>query len=268
MSSDPAGAADAYARMAASGGAQGSSIANIGLADLAIYQGRSGDAVGLLRAGLAADEKRKDTAYRATKHLILAEAYEAEGNTRLALQEVRAALQLGSRDEAVLVPAVRLFVRVGKVAEAEAIVSQLNQSLEAHSRAYGSMIAGEIAAQRKRTVDAVGEFRSSVKLTDLWLARFGLGVTYVQAGYHAEALSELELCMKRRGEASAVFLDDVPSVRYLATLPYWLGRAQEGVGLVPAAAESYKSYVQNRAAAARDPLLTDARRRLKTLQGN
>ena len=33
----------------------------------------------------------------------------------------------------------------------------------------------------------------------------------------------------------AIFLDEVPTFRYLATLPYWLARGQEGVGQAQAA---------------------------------
>jgi hypothetical protein len=103
-----------------------------------------------------------------------------------------------------------------------------------------------------------------MKLTDLWLARFALGVAYVRAGHYAEGLSELEACAKRQGEASSIFLDDVPTFRYLATLPYWRARAQEGVGTLPAAAANYKQYLEIRKAAERDPLVADALRRLKT----
>lgn len=72
--------------------------------------------------------------------------------------------------------------------------------------------------------------------------------------------------MKRRGEVTAIFLDDVPSFRYLATLPYWLGRAQVGVGLAKNAADNFKQFLALRPDAARDPLAADATRRLQALQ--
>ena len=88
-----------------------------------------------------------------------------------------------------------------------------------------------------------------------------MGITYVQAGYYAEALTELEECGKRRGEATALFLDDIPTVRYLATLPYWLGRAREGLGQVAAAQSEYKKFIELRRQSPSDPLLLDARKR-------
>jgi Flp pilus assembly protein TadD len=57
-----------------------------------------------------------------------------------------------------------------------------------------------------RYSEAITEFSTAVKTADLWLARFDLGVAYVEAGRYAEAISELEVCVKRRGEATALSL--------------------------------------------------------------
>ena len=73
--------------------------------------------------------------------------------------------------------------------------------------------------------------------------------------------SELELCQKRRGEATALLLDDLPTVRYLAALPYWLARAQEGLGMKQPAGENYKAFLALRPDAS-DALSIDARRRI------
>ena len=53
--------------------------------------------------------------------------------------------------------------------------------------------------------------------------------------------------------------------RYLATLPYWLGRAQAGVGLTRNAADNFKQFLARRSDAPRDPLAADASRRLASL---
>jgi tetratricopeptide (TPR) repeat protein len=258
--SDEAAARDAYARMAKTG-AQGSSLANIGLADLAIYGGRLGDAEAILRAGIDEDQKTKNGAAMATKLLALAESYEAQGKNRLAIATARRALA-GAREEAVLVPAARTLLRAGDDAQARAIAAQLGQQLQPHSRAFGKLIEGEIAARQHRTVDAVEALRAALALTDLWLARFSLGVVYVQAEHYVEGLAELEACQNRQGEATAIFLDDVASFRYLAPLPYWLARAQEGVGQQAAAVENYKKFLALKSPATPDPLVADARRRV------
>ena len=69
--------------------------------------------------------------------------------------------------------------------------------------------------------------------------------------------------MKRRGEATAVFLDDIPSFHYYPPLLYYIGRAQQGLGSA-AAADSYRSFLQIKQKSDPDPLVEDARRRLST----
>jgi hypothetical protein len=77
---------------------------------------------------------------------------------------------------------------------------------------------------------------------------------------YPEAQRELGECLRRRGEAAAVFLDEVPSFRLLPPVHYHLGRALEGLGS-PQAAEQFRTYVAIRAGGS-DPLVGDARRRL------
>jgi hypothetical protein len=96
------------------------------------------------------------------------------------------------------------------------------------------------------------------------LARFDLGMAYVQAGAYAEAVSELELADKRRGEAMAMFLDDWPTVHQAVALKYWLGRAHEGIGAIQVARQNYQSFLSIRLAAT-DPLARDAQKRLAAL---
>ena len=55
--------------------------------------------------------------------------------------------------------------------------------------------------------------------------RYNLGEAYLAAGYPAEAKSEFEATVKRRGEASALFLDDTPTYRYYAPVPQKLAAA-------------------------------------------
>jgi hypothetical protein len=74
-----------------------------------------------------------------------------------------------------------------------------------------------------------------------------------------EANSEFETCLKRRGEASAVFLDDVPTFRYLPPVYYYLGRTQEGLNSASADA-TYRQFLSIRKAD--DALTLDAKRRV------
>ena len=86
----------------------------------------------------------------------------------------------------------------------------------------------------------------------------------MEAGHFAEALAELELCLKRRGETTDVFFYDIPTMRYLPPLYYWLGRAQEALGASTQARQSYEQFLALRSTAnPPDPLAQDARRRLQ-----
>ncbi len=257
---NPNEARDMYTRMSAAG-APGASIAAMGIADIALFGGRSAEALEALGPGIDRDRERRNAAGLAAKEVAQAEAHLAAGNTARAMEAIRRALGT-SRDDAIAVPAARMFVQARRSADAGRIAEEFAGQLQPQRRAYAKLIEGEIALAAGRAVDAIEAFSAGIKLADLWLLRFALGVAYVQANQFPEALSELEACQKRRGEATAIFLDDVPTYRYLAPLPYWLGRAHEGVGARPAAERDYTAYVNSRTATARDPLLIDARRRL------
>jgi len=171
------------------------------------------------------------------------------------------ALKLG-KSESIIVPAARLFLRAGKKDQAEELAADLDNQLQTQSRAYARIIDGNVALLNRRRATAIDAFRDAIKLADFWMGRFDMGVTYVQVGLWVEALSELDACEKRRGEATAIFLDDSPTLRYQATLPYWLARAQEGLAQEAAARNNYRAFLSIRGAdAPDDPLVADARRR-------
>jgi tetratricopeptide (TPR) repeat protein len=156
-------------------------------------------------------------------------------------------------------------LRNGREAESRAVAAALGKEFSPRSRAYGRLLEGELSLTRARFAEAVQAFSSGRDLANVWLTRFDLGRAYVEAGRYAEAISELELCARRRGEAAALFLDDVPTLRYLAPLPYWLGRAQQGLGLTPAARENYTTFIAVAPDDTTDALSVDARRRLASL---
>jgi hypothetical protein len=52
-------------------------------------------------------------------------------------------------------------------------------------------------------------------------------------------------------------------VRYLATLPYWIGRAQEGLNITASAKAHYDEFLTLKKGTAADPLVADARRRAR-----
>ena len=129
--------------------------------------------------------------------------------------------------------------------EAKTLTAELNNPLQKQNRAYAKIIHARIAALSKQPAAALDTLHEATKLADLWLARYQLGLTYAQAGAWSEALSEFAMCERRRGEATALFLDDVPTIRYLAALPYgWAAPRRASVSTAwraPAFTDSFQS---------------------------
>jgi tetratricopeptide (TPR) repeat protein len=257
-SSNAAAVRDAYDRMAKTS-RPGRSLSLAGLADAAMYEGKPGDAESVLKTGIEEDRRAHDTDGLRTKQIALAEAGEALGR-RPPFPALLDLANAAHGEENIVVPVALMLIRAGRDADAKALAAQLGQQLQPQPRAYAKVIEGEIARRQKRTLDAVEAFQAAQKLSDVWLARLGLGITYLEAEHNTEGLAELELCLKRRGEVTAMFLDDVPSYRYLVPLYYWLGRAQESVGQTQSAAANYKRYVALRAEM-KDEAAAGARRR-------
>ena len=261
----PEEARTAYATMAKVGGDQGASLGDMGLADLAMYQGEYEKAVPILTAGIARDERIKNPAAQAAKLVALGEAHLALGNQAEALAAAKRGMEL-THDPSVLVPSARVLIAAGRSREANDVAAELRQLPQATARAYEKILQAEIALSQKRNADAQLEIDGALKLADLWMVRLVSGIAGVQSGkdvQYVAARDDLKKCLERRGEATSVFLDDVPSIRYLAPVHYWLGRALEGLNR-DQAAESYRTFLTLRSAGSRDPLAADARRRLGT----
>ncbi|MEO8055678.1 MAG: protein kinase [Acidobacteriota bacterium] len=252
-------AAATYRKLEATG-ARGASYASMGLADLALVEGRPADAVPFLLAGSAADLEGKSAEAAGAKLAALADAQLALGKGADALASVERALA-SSRNLSVAFPAARVYLAAGREPKALALADELAARLEPDAQAYARLIRGEAKLHRGKAREAVADFEEARKIADTWLGRYDLGRAYVELGAFTEADTELEVCVKRRGEATAVFLDDVPSWRYFPPALHALGRAQEGIKS-PAAADTFKAFLAIRGNAGGDPLVADARRRL------
>jgi tetratricopeptide (TPR) repeat protein len=259
---DVKGGIDAYAKLEASG-AQGASVASLGRADLEMYLGRHRAAVALLRSGIAADRKADNLAAVAHKDVALAEAYLALGDTARAAAAADEALKLSHRESTMFPAAVVLLLSGRNEAAADATARDLDNMLQRQTTAYARLIRGQIAAKRGQFAEAVEAFRDAQKRHDSWFGRYLLGKLYVETNHFAEAIAELELSVKRRGETTDVFFYDMPTLRYLPTAYYWLARAQEGLGGKAEAQKNYELFLSLRQEAdPADPLAVDARRRV------
>jgi tetratricopeptide (TPR) repeat protein len=264
---DVAGGQQVYEQMAHMGDA-GASLAAMAGADIAMYEGRYRDALGALRAGVAIDDKAGDTGSAALKYIALAESNLALGFQPQAADAAQKATTL-TRQGGPLFRAAMVLLEVGREDAARSIQASLDGMLQTQSRSYAKLIEGAVALRHKEIGAAIDAFTDAQKRYNSWFSRYMLGTAYIAAGpdHLAEALQEFDLCIKRRGETTDVFIADTPTLRYLPPAYYWLARAQEGTGQGAAAKANYERFLELRGAASPpDPLAADARLRASALR--
>jgi eukaryotic-like serine/threonine-protein kinase len=251
---DVAGATTTYNKLV-SISATGQSMASMGLADVALYQGSTAEAAPILKRGINSDSiraVRSDAGNRKLATLAMAT------RDTTAAEKV---IATGTHDQHSLYTAARAFLENGQEHRALAVATQLDAQLEPELQHYGKLIEGEALLKRGNARDAVAKFEEAKRLADSWLLRFDRGRAYLDLGAFTEAESDFEACVKRRGEATALFLDDVPTFHYFPPVYYFLGRAQEGLHSGNAN-DSYKQFLTMRTKGDGDPLVADARRRI------
>jgi Flp pilus assembly protein TadD len=240
----------------------GASIAATGLADLALYEGRLSDAASILEKAITGDLAAKDVESASDRTAALASIQITLGKTQEAVSSAAKA-SANSKDPGVLYRAAQVYLAAGQEAKALQLVAPLSQRLESEPQIYAKLIAGEAQLKKGNARDALNSFQEAQKLADTWLGHFEMGRAYLDAGAFTEASSEFDVCLKRRGEATSIFLDDVPSYHLLPAVYYYQGRAREGLNS-PGAAESYKTFLSIKEKGAGDPLVADAQRRISS----
>jgi eukaryotic-like serine/threonine-protein kinase len=241
--------------------ARGAAMAATGLADVALYQGRLTDAEGILakavKAELAAndsDDAANDGATLALTELALKKTAQARNTAAEAASK--------SKYEGVLYRVAQVYVALGDQQRALATVAPLAQRIETEPQIYPKLTAGEAQLKSGKAHEALSTFQDAQKLRDTWLGHFDMGLAYLKLGAFTEASSEFDTCLKRKGEATAVFLDDNPSYHLLPDVYYYQGLAREGMHS-PGAAESYKTFLAiKEKGQGDDALVADARRRV------
>ncbi len=252
----PAAAADAYHNLEKTI----PSDAATGLADLAVYQGRYSDAVKLLEKGVETDlgGRKPDKDAAATKYWMLAHVQLLRKQNAASLAAAKLALDNNKEFQTRLV-AGQVYAALGEEAKARDLASGLANELQIEPQAYAKLIEGEIALKNGDGRGAVKIFTDANNLMDTWMGRFDLGLAYLQIEQFPDADSEFDRCLKRRGEATSLFLD-LSTYGYFPPVYYYQGRAREGMKTA-GFADSYKKYLAIRGEAGEDPLLPDVKRR-------
>ena len=195
--------------------AAGASFASAGLADAALYQGRTDEAIAILREGIAADRSAKNGTAQALKHAAMGEAMLARGDRDLAAREADAALAI-SQSNAVALRAGLTLAKSGRSAAAQKVVAMLDRKLEADPRAYALLIQAEINLAQKQPRAAIDQIREAQQHADTWIGRVAAARAQLDLGAAADAQSEVETAARRSGEATAITLDEWPTFHFFA----------------------------------------------------
>jgi tetratricopeptide (TPR) repeat protein len=238
----------------------GASMAAAGLADLAVYEGRFGDAVRTYEQGAAADLAGKMPENAAAKFAALAHTQLLRGQNHAALAAAQKALA-NSQSAQLRFLAAQTFLEAGEVAKAQKLAAGLGSELTAEPQSYGKIIEGMSALKRADARQAIKALTEANNLLDTWIGRFELGRAYLQAGAFAEADAEFDRCINRRGEALELFMDNVPTYGYYPLVYYYQGRVREGLKS-EGFAEFYRTYLSIRGQAGEDSLIPQIRKRL------
>ncbi len=239
--------------------AGGASSASGGLADLALYRSDPEQAISELQKGIDGDVVAKGTDAAAKKYVIMAEAQLMAGKKADALKSVKQGLAMSKAN--VMFAAARVYLMAGELSQAGALGAELSKQLEFTPQAFGKLIDGDIQLSRGNARQAVQLFRESERLADSWLAHFELARAYVAAEAYTDASTELETCLRRRGEATDIYIDEQQTFRYFPATYYYLGRALEGLKSAQAA-DAYKNFLAMKVPNAHDPMVDDANKRL------
>ena len=244
-------------------GAAGASAAAEGLADLAAVEGRLREAQGILSEGVERDLASGDRDAAGRKMVMAAQVLLAAGDATRAAASAERTLRTTEVDYVRFLAAL-VLAETGRERRALALAGAFDERWEPDPRMFAELVRGMTHLRRREHPQAVERFRSGLDRHDAWIARLLLGRAYLQAGALEQARDELEACERRRGEATDLFVESVPTYRLYPAVLYHLARAREALRS-PAAAETYRGFLALKRSD-EEPMAADARRRLAALQ--
>ena len=196
-----------------------------------MFQGKNADAIAALPAAVKRDRDEQNTFGAVAKLLALAEAYAAGNHWPEAHRTLEEARKL-SQDDSVLVTTARLSIASGRIdrcqgdrrrarAEAAGAEPRLRKDDRSGDGHDGETISrGHRCAQQRPGDSPISGWSATRPASSTSIAV----TTWKRYPSSRSARSVV-------GEATALFLDDLPTFRYYALVPYWLGRSREMRGL-------------------------------------
>jgi tetratricopeptide (TPR) repeat protein len=209
-----------------------------GLVDVARYRGRLEEAASLLSDALAV-EKAPASVARFTATLAAVRASQGRGPEAIKLL---APIKTDGLDAATFMSIGEVYAAAGRLKEAAAIAAALRARVAPDARAFGAVLQAQIALAGGDAEEARRVLTEARAVTDAWLVRFWLGRAYLAMRMYAEADSEFEAGLRRRGEAAAVLVDDFPTFHRWLDVYYYQGLTREGLKSA-GAVDSFKTFL-------------------------
>jgi tetratricopeptide (TPR) repeat protein len=228
------------------------------VADIAMLRGRIAEAAAALEPLL---NEKLPAQHLARAQTTLATIRLVQGRAADAVKLAEAALAT-SQDVFPRVEAARVLLAADKAARAKQIAAELDKSVSPDTQALSLALTGEIQLLSGDTRAAIQTLQDSLKLADAWYTHYLLGRAYLRTEAFTEADSEFDACLRRQGEATALYLDDVPTWRSIAPVYYYQGTTRSALKRA-SAAESFKTFVDlKKGGDERNALVADAEKRL------
>jgi tetratricopeptide (TPR) repeat protein len=249
-----------YAQMSVTG-ARGAALSTIGLADLSAMQGHYLEAQHDIAAGLASGGRNISLA--TSLRLLRAELALQSDNRALARNEARTVIEVDTTSTAMF-RAAEVLALSGDAVEAPAYADRLGAKPNAITNWYRRILLARLGATRGDFAPLEELEAAFAKEPPMWIAHYSAGVMQFAGGRAKEALSHLTWCVEHPAAASAAYLNDVPTLRYVPQARYWRARVLESVS--PAdARRAYEEVLRQRRGGPDDSLAREVRDRLGRL---
>jgi eukaryotic-like serine/threonine-protein kinase len=230
----------------------GASLAASGLADVALFEGRFNDAIGILKRGIATDLAKDRKERAAEKSSSLALAYISSGRPKEAAAAAHEALKL-SDSVKIRFLSGSVLAQLGDHRSAAMLGASLSAERHPEPKVYARLLEAESALASHDAEKAIALASEANKSLNTWVGKFILARAYIEAKSFAEADSELEACIRRKGEALEM-MDDGPTFGMFPAVYYYQGVIRQGLKSA-GYADSYRAFLDIRGSANEDPLL-------------
>ena len=249
-------AAAAYKQLSTINGWQ--ARAGLGMADMAMLRGRTAEAASALEPLLT---QKLPPQQMARVQTTLAAVRLAQFKGPEAIKLAEDALK-SSSDQVTRYEAGRVFAAASRLPRARELAAELEKSLVPETQALGMALGGEVQLIEGDVRGSVATLQASLKGADTWMTRYLLGRAYLLAGEYTDADREFDTCDRRKGEATAVYIDDVPTWRLVAPLYYYTGITRAELKR-STAADSLRTFVElKKGGDEKSSLVADAEKRL------